>query len=62
MYIAAVGPNVRASVNTYIGPNFLVLGSPSVTRTNKRTWNAEQQRLLWERSVQLTQADYGTLQ
>eukprot|EP01036_Dinobryon_divergens_P029919 gene29919-39090_t len=59
--LAAVGPDVRASVNTYIGPNFFVMGSPSVTRTNKQSWNAEQQKLLWERSLKLTQADYHGL-
>lgn len=55
---AATEANVEPSVNTYYGPRFFAFGAPSLTKTDKRSWDAESQRVLWEESVRITGASF----
>jgi len=51
---AAVDPQASASVNTYLGPRFSMLGKPCVQATSAMAAKKEAQDQLWEMSEQLT--------
>jgi hypothetical protein len=54
---AAVGLNVEASNNSYIGPRFIMFGAPSVQSTSgwfADSTDADQMTQLWEKSEVLT--------
>ena len=51
---AAVDPQASASVNTYLGPRFSMLGKPAVQVTSAMAAKKEAQDQLWEVSEQLT--------
>ncbi len=57
-FIAAVDPNAVRSMNNYIGPEFVMIGKPAVTATERPSWDEKSQRKLWEESVRITGVDF----
>lgn len=54
--LAAIGPNIKPSINNFIGPKFIMFGIPSIA-TTKSTLSEEAGEFLWKESVRLTGVD-----
>ena len=59
--VAAVGTNVEASMNTYIGPKYIMFGIPEPTATGAVSTSEDAAAYLWKESVRITEHDIEEL-
>eukprot|EP01039_Chlorochromonas_danica_P006867 gene6868-7590_t len=55
---AAVDPHASSSINSYIGPHLVTVGTPAVQATNAASQETSKHQKLWEESVRITGEDF----
>lgn len=58
LFAAAVDPRASSSINTYIGPHLVAVGTPAVQATSAASHETSKQQKLWEESVRITGEDF----
>ena len=56
-YKAAIGEHVQPSMNTYLGPRYIMWGAPAVQATGAISTDTAAAEVLWAESVRITGAD-----